>query len=158
MNDLYQQFDNQSPRKVKPRTNDGFTDKCDPGIRPDKHLVQEADTSDSLEVNSPHQLLKTDSDGNQASTSTNNEPPDFIVETSKSKLLTLEVGIRRELDQLLFEHQEVSWDTVVEAALIHCFNNQSSKKRLLKLATERLNARKRTSVHKRSKTMAQKYI
>jgi hypothetical protein len=140
MNDLYQQLDNQNPRKVKPRTNDGFTN-----------------ISGSIDDNTPDQHLNTDDDGNKAAISGIKEPPDFIVETSKSKLLTLEVGIRQELDQLLFEHQEVSWDTVVEAALIHCFNNQNSKKRLVKLATERLNARKRTAVHKRSKTMAQKY-
>lgn len=149
MNDLYQQLDNQNPRKVKPRTNDGFADT---------HLVQESDLSSSTEVDTLNQHFKTENDNDKAPVSTTNEPPEFIVETSKSKLLTLEVGIRQELDRLLFEHQEVSWDTVVEAALINSFNNQNSKKRLVKLAAERLNARKKTAVHKRSKTMAQKYI
>lgn len=134
MNDIYQQLDNQSERKVKPRTNDGFLDAS---------LEEKVEQAESL----------SDSGGEISSA----KEPEFVIETSKSKLLTLETSIRQEIDLMLYEHPEISWDTIIEAALINSLSSQSSKKRLVKLAAERLTARKKSAVYKRSKTMAQKY-
>ena len=136
MNDLYQRLDKQTPHKVKRRTNDGFIDST----------INQEDS-----IKTEFSLSETTVD-----TITRNET-NLVIETSKSKLLTLEISVRKEIEQILYEHPEVSWDTLLESALITCLNNQNSKKRVLKLAAERLTARKKSAVYKRSKTMAQKY-
>ena len=143
MSDLYQQLDKKKSRKVSPRTNDGFADS---------NIPQKSTIVDSV------------SDDNISSEDATNEKPeeqnvpDYIVETSKSKLLTLEVGIRQELDKLLYENPDISWDTILEAALVTCLSNQNTKKKIIKVAQERLTARKKTAVYKRTKTMAEKYV
>ncbi|WP_019503382.1 hypothetical protein [Pleurocapsa sp. PCC 7319] len=136
MNDIYQQLDKQTPHKVKPRTNDGFTD---PNLHQDDSLTPEATSPKSPSPSIAHHETH------------------LVVETSKPKLLTLEIALRKEIDQILYEHPDTSWDTLMESALILSLNSPTSKKRLLKLATERLTARKKSAVYKRSKTMAQKY-
>ncbi|MEL6931042.1 MAG: hypothetical protein AAFO95_20840 [Cyanobacteria bacterium J06600_6] len=129
MNDIYQRLDNIPSRKVSPRTNDGFTDSSSP------------ESSDSPPPLNPP----------------SDSSPDFLIETSKSKLLTLEVNLRQTLDRLLYENPDVSWDTLLEAALILSLKSSTSQDRLLKLAAERLANRKKSAVYKRSVTMAQKY-
>jgi len=136
MNDIYQQLDKQTPHKVKPRTNDGFTD---PKNNQDNVL-----TSEVIPDKTP-------------SKSTTDDGTHLVIKTSKPKLLTLENDLRKDIDQILYENPEISWDTLIESALINSLSSPSSKKRLIKLATERLTARKKSAVYKRSKTMAQKY-
>lgn len=143
MSDLYQQLDNKKNRKVSPRINDGFVDK---------NISQKSPIIDSEVVsNESNDSLTTEKTITQ-------DVPNYIVETSKSKLLTLEVGVRQELDLLLYENRDVSWDTILEAALVTCLNNQKTKKKIIALAQERLMDRKKTAVYKRTKTMAQKYV
>lgn len=142
MSDLYQQLDNKKSRKVSPRTNDGFIERNSPQpLRVDSEIA-------SSKVNEKLAGVKPQTQN----------VPDYLVETSKSKLLTLEVAVRQELDRLLYEHSEVSWDTVLEAALVTCLNNPSTKEKIIKVAQERLTARKKTAVYKRTKTMAEKYV
>lgn len=118
MNDLYQRLDKNPSRKVTPRTNDGFTDSnCDR-----KHNFANSQESVDAAV-SPDLSLSTPQP----------QQTEYLVETSKSKLLTLEVGVRKDLDQILFEHKDVSWDTVLEAALITCLNNPTAQKRFSSL-------------------------
>ena len=143
MSDLYQQLDKKRNRKVSPRTNDGFVDKDVPS----KSLIIDSSSAANKSNEKP-----------TTSESSSQDVPDYIVETSKSKLLTLEVGVRQELDRLLYENPDVSWDTILEAALVTCLNNQSTKKKIIKIAQERLTVRKKTAVYKRTKTMAKKYV
>lgn len=143
MSDLYQQLDKKKSRKVSPRTNDGFVDSNVPQKAPIVEHVSDNNIS-SEDVTSEESQVQN--------------VPDYIVETSKSKLLTLEVGIRQELDKLLYENPDISWDTILEAALVNCLSNQNTKKKIIKVAQERLTARKKTAVYKRTKTMAKKYV
>lgn len=129
MSDLFQRLN--GPRKVKPRTNDGFVDST-------KEIAENITKTESIDTEDKSQSK-------------------LIVETSKPKLLTLEVSVRQEVDRILYENPDLSWDTLIESALITCFNNQNIEKRILKLAKERLAARKESSVYKRSVTMAKKY-
>ncbi len=80
-----------------------------------------------------------------------------LVETSKPKLLTLEVSCRDRLDRILFEHKEVSWDTFIEAALTIVADDAELLERVLEFAADKNVARKKTSVIKRSRTMAKKF-
>jgi hypothetical protein len=134
VNDIYQRLDNFPSRKVPPRNHDGFTDSS-------------SNQEPTLPDSSPDLNPLPDSESS----------PDFLIETSKSKLLTLEVSLRQTLDRLLFEHPDISWDTILEAALILSLKTPTSEQRLLKLAAERLCDRKKSAVYKRSVTMAQKY-
>jgi hypothetical protein len=146
MNDLYQRLDKSPSRKVAPRTHDGFVDST-VLQDPDNQIVESApeQTSKGEDLNREHTSLELPQENKS------------VVETSKSKLLTLEVGVRKDLDLILYEHPEVSWDTLLEAALITCLGNQNTQKKTLKLAAERLTARKKSAVYKRTKTMAEKY-
>ena len=128
MSDLYQQLN--ANREVPPRTQDGFRN----------------DTNDNEQVHE-------DSDS-----VANSDAPDYLVETAKSKLLTLEVSLRQQLEQHLFDNPDISWDTFIESTLILCLKNQSQTQRATKLAAERLIDRKRSAVYKRTQTMAKKYI
>jgi hypothetical protein len=141
MNDLYQRLDKNPDRKVSPRTHDGFVDspRTNHGSEETLNPIPKEDDSPSMNLPQP-------------------EKSDVRVETSKSKLLTLEVKVREDLDQILFKHKDVSWDTVLEAALITCLNNPTTKKKVLKLAAQRLTARKQSAVYKRTVTMSQKYV
>lgn len=159
MSDLYQQLDKKKSRKVSPRTSDGFVDSnatqqrsgisaldpriCDPQKAPIVDRVSDNNTFSEDAISEESKVQNV---------------PDYIVETSKSKLLTLEVGIRQELDKLLYENPDTSWDTILEAALVTCLSNQNTKKKIIKVAQERLTARKKTAVYKRTKTMAKKYV
>ena len=139
MSDLYQQLDNKRNRKVKPRTSDGFVDSGET-LKP----VSSDNNQSNVKSTQPTSQSNTDSD-----------VPAWLVETAKPKLLTLEVKLRQELDRLLYENRDVSWDTVLEAALISGLSNPGTKEKILHLAQERLTARKKTSVYKRTKTMAE---
>ncbi|MEY2831389.1 MAG: hypothetical protein RLZZ574_647 [Cyanobacteriota bacterium] len=141
MNDLYQRLDKNPDRKVSPRTRDGFVDS--PPIDGEGRLESTLPNR-HVDVSQPEQ--------------TDHLSKSCLVETSKSKLLTLEVKVRQDLDQILFEHQDVSWDTVLEAALITCLNNPTTQKKILKLAAQRLRNRKQSAVFKRTLTMSQKYL
>lgn len=80
-----------------------------------------------------------------------------LVETSKPKLVTLECGCRDRLDRILFEHKEVSWDTFIEAALTVVAEDAKLLEKTLDIAADKNAARKRTSVIKRTRTMAKKF-
>ena len=159
MSDLYQQLDKKKSRKVSPRTNDGFVDS---NSTQQRSGISAGDPRISSAQKAP--IVERVSDNNISPEETTREEsnaqniPDYIVETSKSKLLTLEVGIRQELDKLLYENPDTSWDTILEAALVTCLSNQNTKKKIIKVAQERLTARKKTAVYKRTKTMARKYV
>ena len=136
MSDLYQHLN--ANREVPPRTQDGFRNLTnDNGETPEEPKSVVSEQSDSV----------ADSDA-----------PDYLVETAKSKLLTLEVSLRQQLEQHLFDNPDVSWDTFIESALILCFKNQSQTQRATKLAADRLSDRKRSAVYKRTQTMAKKFI
>ena len=142
MSDLYQQLNSKRNRKVKPRTNDGFIDS--------EQTLESASSNNNqsnVKPNQPTSQSNIDSD-----------VPSWLVETTKPKLLTLEVKVRQELDHLLYENSDVSWDTVLEAALIFGLSDSGTKEKIIQLAQERLAARRKTSVYKRSKTMAKKYV
>ena len=137
MSDLYQQLNTN--REVPPRTQDGFRNpKNDNG----QTIVEE----------------KTKVSDQQSGSVDRSDTPDYLVETAKSKLLTLEVSLRQQLEQHLFDNPDISWDTFIESALILCFKNQSQTQRATKLAAERLSDRKRSAVYKRTQTMAKKFI
>ena len=150
MSDLYQQLDNN--RKVNPRTQDGFHSATfshersyNSSAEPISHQEKKP-TSDSFDN------LVSEDEIAKATT------PDYLVETAKSKLLTLEVSLRQQLEQHLFDNPDISWDTFIESALILCFKSQSQTQRATKLAVERLQDRKRSAVYKRTQTMAKKFI
>lgn len=142
MSDLYQNLNNKQNRKVKPRIQDGFVDSGS---------TLESASSNDNQINAKATQATSPSN-------TDSDVPAWLVETAKPKLLTLEVKLRQELDQLLYENSNLSWDTVLEAALILGLSNPSTKEQIIQLAQERLITRRKTSVYKRSKTMAQKYI
>ena len=139
MSDLYQQLN--ANREVPPRTLDGFHQHP-----PENGQLHLKDIS-AL----PSSSLKSDSNSESDS-------PDYLVETAKSKLLTLEVSLRQQLEQHLFDNPDISWDTFIESALILCLKNQSQTQRATKLAADRLQKRKRSAVYKRTQTMAKKFI
>ena len=91
MSDIYQQLDNKKNRKVSPRTNDGFADK---DVSPESPI-----TDSELAIDESNEKLTAEKARAQ-------DVPDYIVETSKSKLLTLEVEVRLQLDRLLYEHKK----------------------------------------------------
>lgn len=137
MSDLYQQLN--ANREVPPRTQDGFRNH----------------TNNTEQAHEDTQPLISDEQSNFV---TNSNTPDYLVETSKSKLLTLEVSLRQQLEQHLFDNPDISWDTFIESALILCLKNQSQTQRATKLAADRLSDRKRSAVYKRTQTMAKKFI
>jgi hypothetical protein len=156
MNDLYHRLEQNKSRKVTPRTNDGFVDSSQVSNPPatDNQL---SNSQPSLS-NSPQPLVDTPV---PPSSQPKASPPKLtpnLVETSKSKLLTVEVKLRQELDQILYEHKDVSWDTLIEAALITSLSNPTTRKKTLKQAEQRLAARKQSAVYKRTQTMSQKYF
>ena len=102
MSDLYQGLNNKRNRKVTPRTNDGFVDS--------------GQTLESTSSNNNQSNVKPNQPTSQSNI--DSDVPSWLVETAKPKLLTLEVKVRQELDHLLYENSDVSWDTVLEAALI----------------------------------------
>lgn len=143
MSDLFQQLSSKKNRKVKePRTNDGFVDS--------------RKTLESASSNSNQSNVKPTQPTSQSNT--DSDVPPWLVETAKPKLLTLEIQLRQELDLLLYENSDVSWDTVLEAALISGLFNPDTKEKIIQLAQERLAARRKTSVYKRSKTMAKNML
>lgn len=137
MSDLYQQLNTN--REVPPRTQDGFRNR----------------NQDNQQTHEDTQSIISDG---QSGSVDNSDAPDYLVETAKSKLLTLEVSLRQQLEQHLFDNPDISWDTFIESALILCLKNQSQTQRATKLAAERLSDRKRSAVYKRTQTMAKKFM
>ena len=83
-----------------------------------------------------------------------NRAEDDLVHTAKPKSVALEVNVRRKLDEYLFHHKEVSWDTLIEAAICHALNSDSHK-RIIEDAADRLAKRKNSSTKRRIQTMTQ---
>lgn len=144
MSDLYQQLN--ANREVPPRTQDGFRDPT----KENEQAYEDREPISSQE--------RSRSSIARSSSVTNSDAPNYLVETAKSKLLTLEVSLRQQLEQHLFDNPDISWDTFIESALILCFKNQSQTQRATKLAAERLVDRKRSAVYKRTQTMAKKFM
>lgn len=140
-NDIYSQLPDRNTRKVTRRTSDGFNSNSLTNLPTEK---SQKHTANNAGVEIATKDIAADS-------------PDYLVETAKSKLLTLEVSLRNKVDRVLFEHQDISWDTLIESALNTCLNNPQLKEKVIEEATGRLSDRKKTSVYRRTKTMSQKY-
>lgn len=153
MSDLYQQLNTN--REVPPRTQDGFRNDREKDSQLEKISNRGADKNDNGQTPEEEKTIVS---SHLSDSVANSDAPDYLVETSKSKLLTLEVSLRQKLEQHLFDNPDISWDTFIESALILCFKNQSQTQRATKLAAERLSDRKRSAVYKRTQTMSKKFI
>ncbi len=75
-----------------------------------------------------------------------------LVTTAKPKSIALEVNVRNQLDEYLFHHKEVSWDTFIEAA-VHYALTSNAHNSIVEDAAQRLAQRKLSSTKRRIKTM-----
>ena len=83
-----------------------------------------------------------------------NQAEDDLVHTAKPKSVALEVSVRQKIDEYLFHHKEVSWDTLIEAAICHALDSESHE-RIISDAADRLVKRKNSSTKRRIQTMTQ---
>lgn len=75
-----------------------------------------------------------------------------LVNTAKPKSIALEVNVRNQLDEYLFHHKEVSWDTFIEAAVHYALTSKAHNS-IVEDAAQRLAQRKLSSTKRRIKTM-----
>ena len=128
--DIYEQIEKKKnkKKKVASRSHDGFSEYQD------------------QEVNIPQSKTKK--------LSSIEETEDDLVHTAKPKSIALEVGVKQEIDEYLFQHKEVSWDTLIEAAIVHALHSDNHES-IIEDASNRLVQRKKSSTKRRIQTMTQ---
>ena len=121
--DIYEQLNKKkTDKKVPPRSEDGFN----PSLALKRSAKTEADQGESDDLD--------------------------LVTTAKPKSIALEVNVRNQLDEYLFHHKEVSWDTFIEAA-VHYALTSNAHNLIVEDAANRLAERKLSSTKRRIKTM-----
>jgi hypothetical protein len=142
--DIYAQIEKKKnkQKKVAARSQDGFT------------LTQNsADSSDSNGI-SPSEFTNNTQEHLPPNSRAIIEGDRDLVHTAKPKSIALEVSVKQEIDEYLFLHKEVSWDTLIEAAInyaLHSDNHDS----IVEDAAARLAQRKISSTKRRIQTMTQ---
>lgn len=121
--DIYEQLNKKkTDKKVPPRSEDGFN------------------PSGSSKTSAKTEAVPGESDDLD------------LVTTAKPKSIALEVNVRNQLDEYLFHHKEVSWDTFIEAA-VHYALTSNAHNFIVEDAANRLAERKLSSTKRRIKTM-----
>ena len=125
--DIYDQLSKKkTDKKVPPRSEDGFN----PSQKPSPAL---------------------DTPVNKAAAKKESDDLDLVT-TAKPKSIALEVNVRNQLDEYLFHHKEVSWDTFIEAAVHYALTSKAHHS-IVEDAASRLAKRKLSSTKRRIKTM-----
>ncbi|HEY9766891.1 MAG TPA: hypothetical protein V6C71_00085 [Coleofasciculaceae cyanobacterium] len=125
--DIYAQLNKKKTnKKVPPRSEDGFN----PPQRP------------SLASGTQANIAAVQQESNDLD----------LVTTAKPKSIAFEVNLRNQLDEYLFHHKQVSWDTFIEAA-VHYALTSSEHHSIVEDAANRLAKRKLSSTKRRIKTM-----
>lgn len=127
MTDIYEQIEKKKKKKVPPRKQDGFDDS--------QNLVPSKQTK---EVPKAPEIPQEED----------------LVHTAKPKSIALEVEVKQELDEFLFSHKEVSWDTFIEAAIVHALQSKNHQK-IVNDAAIRLVQRKNSATQRRIQTMTE---
>jgi hypothetical protein len=123
--DIYDQLNKKkTDKKVPPRSEDGFNSSPSPGLKTSAKTAAVEGESDDLD----------------------------LVTTAKPKSIALEVNVRNQLDEYLFHHKEVSWDTFIEAAVHYALTSKAHNS-IVEDAANRLQSRKLSSTKRRIKTM-----
>ncbi len=121
--DIYDQLNRKkTDKKVPPRSEDGFS------------------PSSAWKTSAKTEAVQGESDDLD------------LVTTAKPKSIALEVNVRNQLDEYLFHHKEVSWDTFIEAA-VHYALTSNAHNLIVEDAANRLAERKLSSTKRRIKTM-----
>lgn len=125
--DIYDQLNKKkTDKKVPPRSEDGFNSSEQPS-------------------------LALGTSANEVVAEAKDEDLDLVI-TAKPKSIALEVNVRNQLDEYLFHHKEVSWDTFIEAAVYHALTSKAHNA-IVEDAAHRLAKRKLSSTKRRIKTM-----
>jgi hypothetical protein len=137
--DIYQQLDKNQRKKVKSRSQDGFTV---PTNNSQSHIepVSERDDKPLPDVEGNYTESKDEK----------------LVYTAKPKSIAMEVSLKQQFDRYLFEREEISWDTFIEAAVAHALNSKDCPK-ITENAAARLAKRKLSSTKRRIQTMSQNF-
>jgi folate-dependent phosphoribosylglycinamide formyltransferase PurN len=128
--DIYAQIEKKKnkQKKVAARSQDGFTVTSELSNNTQEHLLSSS---------------KAIIEGDQG-----------LVHTAKPKSIALEVSVKQEIDEYLFQHKEVSWDTLIEAAIFHALHSDNHDS-IVEDAAARLAQRKISSTKRRIQTMTQ---
>ena len=135
--DIYEQIEKKKnkKKKVASRSHDGFSD-----------YQERVNGSQSTEKSSDQSKTKK--------LSSMEEAEEDLVYTAKPKSIALEVEVKQEIDEYLFHHKEVSWDTLIEAAIVHALHSDNHEI-IIEDAANRLVQRKKSSTKRRIQTMTQ---
>jgi hypothetical protein len=182
--DIYAQIEKKKnkQKKVAARSQDGFTQEFGsarhevsplgqaPPFKGGVPLTQNsADSTDQRSEQAPSSYGGVISDSSDISPSklSNNtqehllsnskaiiEGDQGLVHTAKPKSIALEVSVKQEIDEYLFQHKEVSWDTLIEAAIFHALHSDHHDS-IVEDAAARLAQRKISSTKRRIQTMTQ---
>jgi hypothetical protein len=160
--DIYAQIEKKKnkQKKVAARSQDGFTVTAEGGqpqalpFQGRERLTQNsADSTDSSDI-SPSQLSNNTQEHLLSSSKAIIEGDRDLVHTAKPKSIALEVSVKQEIDHYLFQHKEVSWDTFIEAAILHALHSDNHHS-IVEDAATRLAQRKISSTKRRIQTMTQ---
>jgi hypothetical protein len=112
-----------------------------------------AASTDSCDI-SPSELSNNTQEHLLSSSKAIIEGDQGLVHTAKPKSIALEVSVKQEIDEYLFQHKEVSWDTLIEAAIFHALHSDHHDS-IVEDAAARLAQRKISSTKRRIQTMTQ---
>jgi hypothetical protein len=142
--DIYAQIEKKKnkQKKVAARSHDGFT------------LTQNSADSTSSSNISPSEFTNNTPEHLPPNSRAIIEGDRDLVHTAKPKSIALEVSVKQEIDQYLFQHKEVSWDTLIEAAIFHALHSDNHHS-IVEDAAARLAKRKISSTKRRIQTMTQ---
>lgn len=142
--DIYAQIEKKKnkQKKVAARSQDGFT------------VPQNSADSTSSSGISPSELTNNTQEHLLSSSKAIIEGDRDLVHTAKPKSIALEVSVKQEIDEYLFQHKEVSWDTLIEAAIFHALHSDNHDS-IVEDAAARLAQRKISSTKRRIQTMTQ---
>jgi hypothetical protein len=160
--DIYAQIEKKKnkQKKVAARSQDGFTVTAEGGhsqalaLKARERVTQNsADSTDSTSI-SPSELTNNTQEHLLPSSKAIIEGDQGLVHTAKPKSVALEVRVKQEIDEYLFQHKEVSWDTLIEAAIFHALHSDNHDS-IVEDAAARLAQRKISSTKRRIQTMTQ---
>lgn len=150
--DIYQQLEQNQRKKVKSRSQDGFTA---PTIRENS----DPQTPESVRSQSELAPRKTNPTNRRPKSLQKQQSSSLdrdLVHTAKPKSIAMEVSLKQQFDRYLFEREEISWDTFIEAAVAHALNSKDCEK-ITEDAAARLAKRKLSSTKRRIQTMTQNF-
>jgi hypothetical protein len=160
--DIYAQIEKKKnkQKKVAARSQDGFTVTAEGGnvealaLKARERVTKNSADSTSSSGISPSKLTSNTQEHLLPSSKAIIEGNQDLVHTAKPKSIALEVSVKQEIDEYLFQHKEVSWDTLIEAAIFHALHSDNHDS-IVEDAAARLAQRKISSTKRRIQTMTQ---